>query len=253
MTGMLASVTSVEEAQLVLKEGVDIVDLKNPEKGALGALDTNVVVEIVASVDRSILTSATVGDIEPDDPSLKNKITAMANTGVDFVKVGLFDSCVTNHFIQVVNQVAGQGVKIIVVLFAENITNLSSLSSLSSLSELMKSDISGVMLDTKNKSNGSLCSLLSNQELEEFVSTAKSNQLLTGLAGSLRIEDIASLLDIEPDYLGFRGALCSGHDRVKSIDPKQIKKIRSAIPQREIIDFEEIDYTGEVLIDGSMA
>jgi (5-formylfuran-3-yl)methyl phosphate synthase len=247
MTGMLASVTSAQEAQLVLKEGVDIVDLKNPEKGALGALDTNVVAEIIASIDGAVLTSATVGDIEPDDPSLKNKIIDMANTGVDFVKVGLFDSCVTNRFIQVVNQAAGQGVKLIVVLFAENISNISF------LDELMKSDISGVMLDTKNKSNENLCSLLSNQELEEFVRTAKSNQLLTGLAGSLRIEDIATLLDIEPDYLGFRGALCSGHDRVKSIDPKQIKKIRNAIPQRKIIDFKEIDYPREALIDGSMA
>ena len=121
MTGMLASVTSVEEANLVLNGRVDIIDLKDPSMGALGALDTKVVAEIVASIDGAVLTSATVGDIEPDDPSLKNKITGMANTGVDFVKVGLFDSRVTNRFIQVVNQAAGQGFKLFVVLFAENI------------------------------------------------------------------------------------------------------------------------------------
>ncbi|MGZ8193906.1 MAG: (5-formylfuran-3-yl)methyl phosphate synthase, partial [Methylobacter sp.] len=38
MTGMLASVNSVAEALLVLGANVDIIDLKQPAFGALGAL-----------------------------------------------------------------------------------------------------------------------------------------------------------------------------------------------------------------------
>ena len=38
MTGMLASVNSVAESLLVLSAGVDIIDLKQPALGALGAL-----------------------------------------------------------------------------------------------------------------------------------------------------------------------------------------------------------------------
>lgn len=37
MTKMLASVTGVEEAEIALSGRVDIVDLKNPAAGALGA------------------------------------------------------------------------------------------------------------------------------------------------------------------------------------------------------------------------
>ena len=247
MTGMLASVTSIREAQLVYKNGVDIIDLKNPEQGALGALDTSLVADIVESISGTILTSATVGDIEPNDPALYELIVGMASTGVDYVKVGLFDDQINECFLTVLNRAAKQNIKIIVVLFAENFT------SLSALEDLMRSDISGVMLDTKNKVEKNLLSLLDSQELDEFVRAAKSHGLVTGLAGSLRYEDIVSLMGIEPDYLGFRGALCSKNDRVKSIETKNITKIRKAITQLKFKNSTDIEYTGEVLNNGSMA
>ncbi len=247
MTGMLASVASIDETRLVLNEGVDIIDLKNPHDGALGALDNSVVSEIVASINGKVLTSATVGDIEPDNESLYDNVIAMANTGVDFVKVGLFDKYPTKHFIRVINDAAKKNINLIIVLFAENI------STLSSLEELMDSNIKGVMLDTKNKADKNLCSLLDYQLLDEFVQMAKSYGLLTGLAGSIGYEDIKFLLNIEPDYLGFRGALCSGHDRVKSIDPAQVKKIRNAIPKQKIINYDNKEYQKEELSNGAVA
>ena len=44
---MLASVTSVDEALIALDAGVDMIDLKNPSTGALGALDPALVKDIV--------------------------------------------------------------------------------------------------------------------------------------------------------------------------------------------------------------
>lgn len=247
MTGMLASVTSINEARLVLNEGVDIVDLKNPHDGALGALDKSIVSEIVTSINGKLLTSATVGDIEADDLALYDNIIEMANTGVHFVKVGLFDKKPTKHFIRVINNAAKNNINLIIVLFAENITTLSS------LDELMDSNIKGIMLDTKNKADKNLCSLLDYHVLNEFVKITKSHGLLTGLAGSIGHEQIKRLLKIEPDYLGFRGALCSEHDRVKSIDPAQIKKIRNAIPKQKIINYDNKEYQKEELRNGAVA
>lgn len=247
MTGMLASVTSINETRLVLNEGIDIIDLKNPHDGALGALDISIVSEIVALVNGKMLTSATVGDIEPDDAFLYDNIIAMANTGVHFVKVGLFDKYPTKHFIRVINNAAKKDINLIIVLFAENI------STLGSLEKLMESNIKGVMLDTKNKSDKNLCSLLDYHVLDKFVKMAKSHGLLTGLAGSIGYEEIKLLLNIDPDYLGFRGALCSGHDRVKSIDPTQIKIIRNAIPKQRIINYDNREYQKEELSNGAMA
>jgi uncharacterized protein (UPF0264 family) len=109
------------------------------------------------------------------------------------------------------------------------------------------------MLDTKNKTGENLLSLIKCEELDNFVRTAKKHGLITGLAGSLRNEDIASLLDIKPDYLGFRGALCSENDRVKSIEAKKITKIRKAVTQQKITNHGDVEYKGEALNNDTMA
>ena len=53
--------------------------------------------------------------------------------------------------------------------------------------------------------------------------------LLAGLAGSLKASDIAPLLELEPDYLGFRGALCQDHSRIQSLNSSSVRNIRSLI------------------------
>ncbi len=225
MTGMLASVVSVAEAEIALKHGVDIIDLKNPHAGALGALDTTTVTKIVRSINRAILTSATSGDVAPDDPQLLEIITQMAATGVDIVKVGLFETRPTAHFMATLKKAAAQKIKLVVVIFAENYRGSES------YAPLLMTGISGIMLDTKNKTSKHLRDLIHDKDLGEFVRIMIRQQLLTGLAGSLRYTDVARLLMLNPDYLGFRGALCSDNNRIREIDPGKLKRIRKAIPR----------------------
>ncbi|HIF51288.1 MAG TPA: hypothetical protein EYQ42_07165 [Thiotrichaceae bacterium] len=233
MTGMLASVMSVAEAEVVLDANVDIIDIKNPHEGALGALDINTVKEIVKRVNGNILTSATIGDIKSDDSNLSDYIINMAGTGVDYVKVGLFDDKPAESFVNTISDAANKGIKLVIVMFAENYNGTES------ISPLLQSGITGIMLDTKEKKGRNLCAILTDIELQKFVKEAKKYNLLTGLAGSLKFEDIFSLLDLNSDYLGFRGALCSESDRIKSINEEQVKRIRAAIPQ---LKFQDVQY-----------
>jgi uncharacterized protein (UPF0264 family) len=92
------------------------------------------------------------------------------------------------------------------------------------------------MLDTAHKNGKTLRHWRKEGELRQFVNRARAHGLLTGLAGSLRREDIAPLLAIEPDYLGFRGALCSRSKRNQNLDAEAFARIRSAIPDLECID-----------------
>ncbi len=91
------------------------------------------------------------------------------------------------------------------------------------------------MLDTAHKTGKTLRDWRNYAELREFVNRASDQGLLTGLAGSLRKEDVPPLLAIEPDYLGFRGALCSGSSRNQNLDAAAFAKIRRAIPELESI------------------
>jgi uncharacterized protein (UPF0264 family) len=89
----------------------------------------------------------------------------------------------------------------------------------------------GVMLDTADKQGGSLRDCCSDSQLAGFVKKGKELGLVTGLAGSLRNEDIEPLLHLAPDYLGFRGALCSGRSRHQAIDLLAVRAIRQRIPK----------------------
>lgn len=236
MTGMLASVTSIEEAKIVLNAGVDIVDIKNPHEGALGALETNAVKRIVQFVNQETLTSATIGDIDSNDPELLNYIINMSRTGVDYVKVGLFTEEASDYFIDIIKQAIKKDIKLVIVLFAENYKGVES------IKPLMQTGISGIMIDTKKKQSKNLCAILDTNVLNEFVNLAKENNLLTGLAGSLKQQDVNSLLKLNADYLGFRGALCSQSDRTSYVNEEQVKKIRNSISYRDFNNFENRQY-----------
>ena len=87
------SVTSLDEAQMALENGADIIDLKDPSAGALGALPVELITSIVSFVNKQKLTSATIGDQPMQPDLLVQHVNAVAKTGVDYIKIGFFESC----------------------------------------------------------------------------------------------------------------------------------------------------------------
>ena len=252
MTGMLASVNSLAEARLVLEAGVDIIDLKQPEQGALGALALADVRTIVTEIDGRCLVSATIGDLPMQPEVVFSAVKAMAETGVDYIKIGFFPggdwqgtldrlSGLTDSSLNIQNSISfTESVsaidslgsvdlltipkyKLIAVLFADTQPDFSMLSALKT------AGFTGVMVDTMNKRLGSLTQLMSEQDLALFVNKAKELELLCGLAGSLRLADVSSLLSYQPDYLGFRGALCHEHERVGQLNLDAVQEIKNII------------------------
>ena len=63
MSGLLASVRSVDEAEIARREEADIIDLKDPDHGALAALPAAIIAEAVAWAPPSTVLSATAGDL----------------------------------------------------------------------------------------------------------------------------------------------------------------------------------------------
>jgi uncharacterized protein (UPF0264 family) len=216
---MLASVTSVAEAQIAIDCGVDIIDLKNPASGVLGALPTDSVAEIVALVRGRCPVSATVGDIPMDAFSLGSAIKAMIGSGVDFVKVGLFPTRDMRDGILAISSYA-KATRLVGVLFADQDLDFSL------MPDLSRTGFAGVMLDTANKTDGNLRSHADDKKLEEFISRGKALGLLTGLAGSLQEADIPDIIRLRPDYLGFRSALCDASDRTGAINAGRVSNIR---------------------------
>lgn len=223
MTGMLASVNSVAEALLVHSAEVDIIDLKQPALGALGALDIDTAKQIVAAIDGRCPVSATIGDLPMQPDPVFNAVKEMAETGVDYIKIGFFPGDDWQGTVKSLSALTGQNRALIAVLFADAQPDLNI------LDLLKETGFTGVMLDTMIKQNGSLTQLMTKMEIAQFVMQAKARQLLCGLAGSLRLEDIPGLMPCRPDYLGFRGALCQQHDRVGQLNKQAVAEIKLAI------------------------
>jgi uncharacterized protein (UPF0264 family) len=224
-TAMLASVNSVAEARLVVEHGADIVDLKDPARGALGALEVGIVRDILAALEGKVIVSATVGDLltmQPDQ--VKAAVKRTAQTGVDIVKVGFFSASTAAACITGLAEEIREGIKLVAVLFADQRPERAW------LPRFAEQGWFGVMLDTAAKDGRSLRNHMSDKELRDFVSTTQELGLAVGLAGSLRQGDIPHLLPLHADYLGFRGALCGGSARTASIDAAAVMRIRAAIP-----------------------
>lgn len=219
----LASVSSLAEARLVAAHGADIIDLKDPASGALGALAADERARIVSALAGRHTLSATIGDRPLAADVIAPAITATAAAGVDIVKIGWFGTQLDSTVLACLAQAAGQGVRLVVVLFAEYGPQLDHLPALAA------AGLYGVMLDTMDKQNGALRDKLSDEELAAFVARARHSGLYCGLAGSLKQADIVPLLSLRPDYMGFRGALCRDSQRIATLDKAAVKAVRCAI------------------------
>ncbi|NQY27263.1 MAG: hypothetical protein HRT92_08810 [Piscirickettsiaceae bacterium] len=224
MSKWLASVQSLEEAQILLPILPDILDMKDPSKGALGALSVETVTEIVALINNRCQTSATIGDLPMQADMIAEAMTNMARSGVDYVKIGLFPDSNLNSCIKDLEKtVKTLNAPVIAVLFADKSIDLEI------ISLLKDSGFEGVMIDTAIKNGQSLLEHWPLQQLTTFVSIVRQKNMLCGLAGSLKIEDIKSLQPLEADYLGFRSALCQQQQRTQSLQLALAEQVQQAI------------------------
>ncbi len=222
MTGLLASVASLAEAQIVAACNVDIVDLKNPPAGALGALPLDTVRTIVDQYSGQIPLSATIGDQPMQADVIGSAVADMAATGVDFVKLGFFPDGPWQPVLDHLHPLTARGIRLVAVFFADYPLPADCLASVA------QAGFTGAMLDTADKQAGSLTALRDIGFLRTFAAEARRLGLLCGLAGSLRYEDIDTLRPLGVDYLGFRGALCGGL-RTATLDREAVLRLEQHI------------------------
>jgi uncharacterized protein (UPF0264 family) len=225
MTLFLASVRDAEEAEMAIGAGADIIDLKDPGQGALGALAPDTIAACVRRIAARAPVSATIGDLPLEGAIVRNAVLATAGLGVDYVKLGLFPGRDAERCLNLLTTEAAH-IRLILVLFADAMPDLDAIGLAARIGA------HGVMFDTMGKDAGSLPDHLSFMALAEYIAAAKAEGLVVGLAGALKARHVASLVALTPDLLGFRGALCQNGDRSQNLDPVRLAAIRALIPER---------------------
>ena len=229
---MLVSVRDVAEAQEALRAGVDFIDLKEPSAGALGGLALPVIRSVVAALRagdaeqaaaraHAPMISATIGDLPPDGlERILERARAVGACGVDLVKVGVpgrgAAACA------VLEALAALPLAIVPVLIADDGLDAAVIDAACTPA------FAAVMADTQAKRAGSLLELLGTDALAAFIDRAHAAGRMVGLAGALRLADLAQLAHLRPDFAGFRSAVCDG-SREGRLDPLRLLALRAAI------------------------
>ena len=227
MTQLLTSVQSLEEARYVADIGTDILDLKDPQQGALGAVEESIIHAITQQLSGQFSISVTIGDVvSMDVQTIGQAVQQRMAYNIDFIKIGFFPTDTENYqsVLHALSPFTKKKIQLIAVFFADQ-HRLEKID----LQAIKQAGFTGVMLDTANKQQGHLLQHYDIKQLINFTKKLKKQGLLSGLAGSLREGDIKKLKVTDVDYLGFRGALCQQQQRQASIDKKAVERIKDLL------------------------
>jgi uncharacterized protein (UPF0264 family) len=236
---LLVSPRDLEEAKAVIRGNADIVDVKNPKEGSLGANFPWVIKAIKELVDKeggnSMKMSAAIGDFNYKPGTASLAALGAASVGADYIKIGLLKINTREEAIDllsgVVRAVKGfDPTKKVVSAFYSDYKRINSISPFE-ITEIGKAvDIDVAMVDTGIKDGKSTFEFLDEDELKTFISESKALGLETALAGSLTFDDIPALKAIGPDILGVRGMVCGG-DRNSQVREELVTELRRKVSE----------------------
>jgi hypothetical protein len=228
---LLVSPTTVEGAKAAIEGGVDIIDVKNPKEGSLGASFPWMIQGIKEILPEGVELSATLGDLEYKPGTASLAAFGLSKLGVDYVKAGLFgikDAGEAEDMAKNLKK-AVSGSKLVLAGYADY-RNVGSISPMLLPEIASKADAFGVMIDTAVKDGSTLFSHLSESELQTFIDDSHKLGLTAALAGSLCFEDVLKLKEMGADIAGVRGAVCTNGDRMNgSISKEKVRKLVSLV------------------------
>lgn len=220
MTRVLVSVRDAAEARLAADAGVPFIDLKEPARGALGGLEPVVIAPIVAELRTrapQAVISATIGDWPAEAlDQVSARCRAVAATGVDHVKAGIVPGASALAMLRQLDALRrDEGLPIVPVLVADDGVPWPLVDA------ALAAGCGLLMLDTVDKRGGSLFDRCPEQDLAAFVAASRAVHARPGLAGALRAADWPRVVALDPDFAGFRSAVCDG-DRAGALSTRRL-------------------------------
>ncbi|MFZ0215334.1 MAG: (5-formylfuran-3-yl)methyl phosphate synthase [Candidatus Dormiibacterota bacterium] len=223
---LLVSVVSAQEARRALAGGADIIDVKDPSEGALGAPSPRVLAEVVRVVDGAAPVSVALGDLPnlPHTAALAARGAALS--GADYVKVGLRgvrgldDAAALMDAVADAVGVDGDQVSVIAAAYADADALHPPAFAPAGLPALVdRTGIAGALVDTFRKDGRGLYGWLSESELTDLIVRTRAAGASFAVAGQLTQGDLCR---VAADIVGVRSAVCHGGDRAAELDAELV-------------------------------
>lgn len=208
---LLVSFKNASEFDNNIVKDIDILDLKDPEKGSIGAWISDDIITVVKKFKKKIKISATIGDIS-SNKILLNKLTNFDNFGLDYIKFAYFSKKISalEKLINDIGKIKFK-TKLVFVIFVDEPKVLEFVDK--NLDLLKKNKLNFLLLDTFKKNNRDLTSYCESKYLDSFIKKCLTKKIKVGLAGRLRLEHIEGFKPLKPYLLGFRSAVCIDNKR----------------------------------------
>ncbi|MBE6493045.1 MAG: (5-formylfuran-3-yl)methyl phosphate synthase [Methanosphaera stadtmanae] len=226
-TELLVSAINLNEAKEAVMGGADILDVKNPKEGSLGANFPWIIKEISEFANNEIIVSTTIGDVPYKPGTVALAALGSAVSGSDYVKVGLYGPKTYEESVEVMDAVVrtiqdyDDSITVVSCGYADSYrVGCVDAKIIPRIAYDSNSDVA--MLDTYIKDGQRLTDHKSKEELKSFVDEAHDYGLKVALAGSVNKNDIPLFEEINCDIMGVRGCVCTDGDRNKGTISHQL-------------------------------
>ena len=231
---LLVSVANSEEALHALNGGANLIDAKDPLRGALGPVSLETLRNIHAAVAGRRVVTAALGDAV-DEKSVERAAFDYGSVGVGFVKIGFADIADRERIAHLITagvrgvRATGQaGCGVVAVAYADT-GGATSVERTALVDIAACAGAAGVLLDTAHKDGPDLLNLVSAATLKSWVALAHDAGLSVALAGKLAAENFPLICETGADIVGVRSAACEA-GRTSCITATRVRALRLQLP-----------------------
>ncbi|SHH70005.1 (5-formylfuran-3-yl)methyl phosphate synthase [Desulfosporosinus lacus] len=236
MTKLMVSVRSREEVYSALQGGADLIDIKNPWEGALGAPHPRTVAEICAVLKKEKPFSIALGEFPQKTGAAGLAALGGACFAPDYLKIA-FQASSTLAEIRETLQAIRESldyvpnpalISLVAVAYADTLPAAGwDLADFSAASRQGGAD--GCLVDTMAKQGKTLLDYLPGEMIRQFSEECRRNGLFCGLAGSLLYADLVELSRYRADLVGVRTAVCGG-DRLRgTVSAAKVRELKELL------------------------
>jgi len=226
VTGLLVSVRSGVEARSAIAGGAQLIDIKEPRHGSLGAASAAQWHEVIQAAGGQVPLSVALGELI--DPALPARLASVP--AVAFAKIGLAGCRDRPDWIprwrRAIERLPS-GTAAVAVTYADAIAAQTPDPD-AIRHHACELGCRAMLWDTFLKTSGGLLARLPLERLSVQVAAAREQGMLIVLAGSLTWRDLPALEHLNPDWIAVRGAVCAT-SRTGHVEQQLVECMASAL------------------------
>jgi uncharacterized protein (UPF0264 family) len=237
--GLLVSVRDPSEALAALAGGAHVIDVKEPNRGSLGAADGAIIAAVVRAVEGRVPVTAAAGELI----DLTGTTLTPLPEGLSLFKIGLAGCRAMPDWISRWQQTSNSlwphhhAAKHAVAVVYADWQTANAPQPVEVLHAAVDLGCPALLIDTWDKSSGSLFDHWPAGELNVFLNSVRLHNLTLVLAGSLTGESFTAATKLLPDLLAVRTAACDA-GRGGTVSRDRVAALREMIKSANTMPLE---------------